>query len=318
MTTLVLASNLGGGISRHLGLVAASVSIEVHELSDDTALLAKVLRARQLMWSTGTPPPRVVTHGVAAAVAARHRGRRLRAIEHVEHWHGDPFFLTPRRRVAYRALARSGRAPTIQVFTHEWLVPLYHDRRSRVEILPNTVPVQDVSRPAGSGTSRTAVFVGRLSPEKGVEDLLAAWPPDSEERGWALDLWGSGPLDKVHPPPGVTFRGTPTDPLAVLADADLIVIPSWTETGPYTACEAMAVGRPFVGTSTGDMPVFLTSGCGWSAAPKHPVELRTALKEAQYATPEQLAAKGEAGRSWLAQNRPVEAWALAVRGIYGQ
>jgi len=318
VTTLVLASNLGGGISRHLGLVATSVPIDVHELSEDTSLLAKVRSARQLMRSSGPLPSRVVTHGVAAAVAARHRGRRLRTVEHVEHWHGDPFFLAPRRRLAYTTLARSGKAPALQVFTHEWLLPLYHDRRCRFEILPNTVPVQDVSAAPTTGTSRTAVFLGRLSPEKGVADLLAAWPPDSEARGWALDLWGSGPLGEVPAPPGVTFRGAPTDPMAVLARADLVVIPSWTETGPYTACEAMALGRPFVGTATGDMPAFLTSGCGWSAPPRQPSGLRAALVEAQGASSDQLADKGAAGRSWLAQNRPFEAWTRAVREIYGQ
>ena len=149
-----------------------------------------------------------------------------------------------------------------------------------------------------------------------MADLLAAWPADSAERGWTLDVWGSGPLELAGTAPGVTFRGDPADPLAVLAQADLVVIPSWTETGPYTACEAMSLGRPFVGTLTGDMPEFLTSGCGWSAPPRQPDALRAALRDAQSATPEQLATRGAAGRAWLGQHRPFDAWADAVRGIY--
>lgn len=310
----VLASNLGGGIRRHLELVAAVTEIDVHELPDPLLLPVKVRLARRLLRSTGAGV--VVTHGVAAAVAARHRGRRLADVRHVEHWHGDPFFLDPRRRVPYRALARLGRPPALQVFTHEWLVPLYHDPRSRFEILPNTVPlVERVGRPA-TKPARTAVFLGRLSREKGLGDLLAAWPLDSATRGWQLVVYGSGPLGSVHHPPGVTFCGDTDDPIAALAQADLVVIPSWTETGPYTACEAMAVGSPFIGTMTGDMPEFLASGCGWAISPRRPDELKRALLTAQSAPEGDLATRGEIGRQWLSEHRPFSGWAETVERIY--
>jgi len=311
---LVIASNLGGGIRRHLDLVASVTEVDVHELPDPLPLAAKVRLARQLLRSTGAGL--VVTHGVAAAVAARHRGRRLADVRHVEHWHGDPFFLDPRRRVPYRALARLGRAPALQVFTHQWLVPLYHDDRSRFETLPNTVPVVERVRRPVTEPLRTAVFLGRLSEEKGLGDLLAAWPPDSVTRGWQLVVYGSGPLQGVHHPPGVTFCGDTDNPTAALTAAELVVIPSWTETGPYTACEAMAVGSPFVGTTTGDMPEFLASGCGWAVSPRRPDELRTALLTAQSAPVGDLTARGERGRQWLTEHRPFSGWAETVERIY--
>lgn len=318
MTTLVVASNLGGGIRRHLELVASVAAIDVHELREDTTLLAKVRSSRRLLPETGASEPIAVTHGVGAAVAVRHRGRGRRGVRHVEHWHGDPFFLTPGRRVAYRALARAGLAPELQVFTHPWLVPIYHDSRSRFEILPNTVPLQLQPATPRVAASRTAVFLGRLSREKGVEDLLQAWPGDSASRGWTLNVHGSGPSRPKTATPGVTFLGSPADPIDVLARADLVVIPSWTETGPYTACEAMSVGRPFVGSSTGDMPEFLTSGCGWEVPPRDPDRLRSVLIEAQSASPAELADRGQLGRTWLERKRPFEAWASAVERIYAE
>jgi glycosyltransferase involved in cell wall biosynthesis len=311
----VLASNLGGGIRRHLDLAGSVIDITVHELPDPLPLLGKVQLARRLLRSAEAHV--VVTHGVAAAVAARHRGRVLATTRHVEYWHGDPFFLDPRRRFPYRALARLGRPPELQVFTHEWLVPLYHDRRCDFEVLPNTVPLPELAPAASDGAAaRTAVFLGRLSEEKGLGDLLAAWPPESAALGWRLDVHGTGPLQSARHPGTVTFRGDADNPMAVLSEADLVVIPSWTETGPYTACEAMAVGRPFLGTRTGDMPEFLASGCGWGVRPRRQDELRAALLEAQSAAPDVLAAMGQAGRRWLATNRPFGDWARAVERIY--
>jgi glycosyltransferase involved in cell wall biosynthesis len=310
----VLASNLGGGIRRHLGLVTSVTPVDVRELPDPLPLPAKIRAGRLVLRSTGAPL--VVTHGVAAAVAARHRGRRLAGVRHVEHWHGDPFYFDSRRGAAYRALARVGRAPDLQVFTHEWLVPLYHDRRSPFEVLPNTVPEMSPMASPASNSSRTAVFMGRLSPEKGVVDLLAAWPRDSEVRGWSLDVHGSGPLESGRPPTGVTFRGEATDVMGVLAAADLVVIPSWTETGPYIACEAMSAGRPFIGTLTGDMREFLASGCGWAVPPRRPDLLGAALLAAQSLTREETGTMGERGRRWLAEHRPFAAWADAVERIY--
>lgn len=314
MSLIVLVSNLGGGIKRHLELAGAVMEIDVHELPGSESLLDKTRTARHKLSETGTLT--VVTHGVAAAVAVRHRGRAHHGIRHIEFWHGDPFFLSTRRRLVYRALAGTGKSPDVQVFTHECLVPLYGSRSSDRQILSNTVPVPETTFGVEGDTSRRAVYLGRLSPEKGLDDLLRAWPEDSSKRGWKLDVYGAGSAGGTAPPPGVTLHGETDDPLGVLAAAALVVIPSWTETGPYTACEAMSVGRPFIGTRTGDMPEFLRSGCGWEVPIRDPIALRRALLEAQSATTEELDNRGERGRCWLREARPFEQWARDIERIY--
>lgn len=318
MTVLVLASNLGGGIRRHLDLVGSVVPLDVHELPETLSLPAKVRAARRVL--TERRPDLVVTHGVAASVAVRHRGRRLRETRHLEVWHGDPFFLTPRRRVVYSVMARAGSAPTVQVLTHEWLRRRYADPRSAVEVLPNTVPLAEGRgprvEPDPARPSRTAVYLGRLSEEKGVADLVAAWPADSADRGWQLDVYGDGPLSDAVAASGHHLRGETSDALGVLSAADVVVLPSWTESSPYTACEALSVGRPLVATRAGDLPELLGSGCGWAVPPRDRDGLRAALLEAQVAPPDELERRGDLGRSWLAEHRPFAAWAAAVRRLY--
>ncbi len=196
-----------------------------------------------------------------------------------------------------RALAAAGRSPEVQVFTHEWLVGDYGDPRSEQIVLPNAVPVQG-RRDGGErtdGDGLLAVFLGRFSPEKGLSDLLAAWPDESAQRGWRLELYGDEELD-VDLPPGVAVRGHAPDPFDVLARADLVVVPSRSETGPYVALEAASVSAPFVGTRVGDMTAMVEQArCGWLADPADPASLRSALAHAQTAGRSERLAAGSRG-----------------------
>ncbi|MDQ1708653.1 MAG: colanic acid/amylovoran biosynthesis glycosyltransferase [Frankiaceae bacterium] len=309
----VAASNVGGGISRHLDLVRTVVDIEVLELPETLSLRTKVTRMRGRLRERGSSL--VVTHGVAAGLAARLRTRRLRSYRHVEIWHGDPFFLLPHRRIPYYLLARIGIAPDVQVFVSPALLEMYGDRRSDQLVLPNAVPPADAVRSAG-GPQRRAVYMGRLSPEKGYEDLLAAWPQDAHERGWRLDVFGDGPLSVVHVPASVHLRGRTNDPLAEIGTADLVVIPSWTEASPYIALEALSLATPFIATRTGDMPDYLSSGCGWLVEARDVPGLRGALETAFGCSDEQLAAMGDRGRAWVRTERPFDAWLAAVAELY--
>lgn len=312
--TLVAVSNHGGGIARHIGLVRSAVDIELVDLPESISLPDKVRALRASL--AAHDGDLLVTHGVAAGLAARHRGRRLRRLRHVEVWHADPFVLTPRRRPVYTALARTGLAPDLQVFVAHWLQPSYRDARTKkVMVLANTVPQDQVATDAEVRANRV-VYMGRLSPEKGYLDLLAAWPRDATTNEWSLDVFGEGPLAGTPVPPGVSLRGHTDEPLAELAAAAFAVVPSWTEASPYVAVEALAVGTPLVATRTGDMPELLAADCGWLVQPRDVAGLRSALTQAQASTPYERAAAGRRGQEWLRRERPFDAWCARVRDIY--
>jgi glycosyltransferase involved in cell wall biosynthesis len=312
---LVAVSNNGGGISRHLELTNRAVALSPVELPESIGLSTKVRRLRAILRADGASS--VVTHGVAAGLSARLRGRRLRDVRHVEFWHGDPFFGSPLRRAAYRALAAAGRPPRVQVFTHEWLAAMYAESSSEIVVLPNAVPVRRPAPVWRQREGRVAVFLGRFSPEKGLGDLLHAWPPESATRGWRLVAYGEGQGPRGTLPVGVTVAGHTTSPLEVLAESDLVVIPSWTETGPYVALESLSVGRPFVGTRVGDMPAIVgQAGCGWLCDPRDPHSLRGALDRAQVASDEERVLAGARGVAWLDEHRPYDAWLRRVEEVY--
>ncbi len=117
----------------------------------------------------------------------------------------------------------------------------------RIEVLPNLV--EDPGEPAPPG--RGAVFVGRLSPEKGVDLLIDAW---REQEGAPLTIVGTGPAEaalraRARDVPGVHFLGAqPREGvIAALRDAAFAVAPSrWYEIAPLAVLEALACGRPVV------------------------------------------------------------------------
>lgn len=100
-------------------------------------------------------------------------------------------------------------------------------------------------------------YVGRLSPEKGIESLLEAWR--RANRPGRLVIAGDGPSDGVlrsmaDGDDTVSFLGrlTPDEAIVVMARSKAIVIPSlWGEPFPRTGVEALSVGTPVFGAASG-------------------------------------------------------------------
>lgn len=109
----------------------------------------------------------------------------------------------------------------------------------------------------GTGSGGYAVFVGRLSPEKGVETLLEAWRSVGDRL--PLRVIGQGPLaDRVEQAsreiPAVSWLGQLPieETYGQIGDALLLVLPSGCyETFGRVAIEAFAKGTPVVASDIG-------------------------------------------------------------------
>jgi len=109
----------------------------------------------------------------------------------------------------------------------------------------------------GTGSGGYAVFVGRLSVEKGLDTLLAAW----EKLGGAIPLKiiGDGPLSSeveaaVDRIPNVTGLGRRPmkEVYDIVGEAKFLVFPSkWYETFGRVAVEAFAKGTPVIAANIG-------------------------------------------------------------------
>jgi glycosyltransferase involved in cell wall biosynthesis len=120
---------------------------------------------------------------------------------------------------------------------------------SKVSVSPHFLP--DALVPAGQRRPATRdyyAFVGRLTPEKGLDSLLANWPVDR-----SLIIVGDGSdrrrLSDEYGSPHVQFAGLLPrhEVVEVLAGARALVFPSlWWETFGLVAMEAICVGTPIV------------------------------------------------------------------------
>jgi glycosyltransferase involved in cell wall biosynthesis len=116
------------------------------------------------------------------------------------------------------------------------------------------------------------LYCGRMSPEKGVEVLLDAWrqlglDPDKNR----LLLQGDPIVPSPYPllvqhqrelhemaPPGCDWLPMHRDVVTPMHAADVVVLPSRSESFGRTAVEALATGRPILGSRVGGIPEVLT------------------------------------------------------------
>lgn len=140
---------------------------------------------------------------------------------------------------------------------------------TKVEVIPSGV---DLPPEVGEEASPPEVlYAGRLSPEKGVEDLVEA------TRGLNLVVAGDCPLRSRVP----QARGfVPHDELQHLyARAAVVVCPSRREGFGVACLEAMAHGRPVVATDVGGLRDLVVDGkTGLVVPTRDPAALRAALE----------------------------------------
>jgi glycosyltransferase involved in cell wall biosynthesis len=111
----------------------------------------------------------------------------------------------------------------------------------------------------GYGEGGYALFVGRLSPEKGLETLLSAWRQLG--RDWSLKIVGDGPLSAevqsfCSQHRNVEWLGPKSrgETAKLMGSARVLVIPSqWYETFGRVAIESFAAGTPVIASRLGAM-----------------------------------------------------------------
>lgn len=158
-----------------------------------------------------------------------------------------------------------------------------------VQVIPNGVSVERFdARPIGARPVRTILTVANLRREKAHEVLLAAaaqLAPRHPELHFLVA--GDGPraaeLQTLAASLGigaqVTFLGHREDVPALLALADVFVLPSRSEAFPNGAIEAMAAGLPVVASRVGGLVDLIEEErTGLLVTPDDPTALAAALE----------------------------------------
>lgn len=121
-----------------------------------------------------------------------------------------------------------------------------------------------------SQPGKYALYVGRLSVEKGIDTLLSAWAKLGQKL--PLKIIGDGPLasdveEAARHYPGIEWLGRcpPEMVYQQMKDAMFLVVPSkWYEGLPRTIVESFAVGTPVLASDLGAMSSLVRPGVtGW-------------------------------------------------------
>ncbi len=193
----------------------------------------------------------------------------------------------------------------------------------KIVCIPPTIPPESSPTPdevaavrlrhGWSDQHQHVVAVARLSDQKCIDQLLAAWPSVIAQHP-AARLWivGDGPertsLQSLSNRLGIEstcrFLGYQTDSRAYMAAADVLVITSMYESFGYVAVEGCAAGVPIVASRVdGLMDVIRDGQDGHLVPPDNPTELAARLVHL-LKHPELRAEMGRNGRQRAASYSP--------------
>lgn len=167
----------------------------------------------------------------------------------------------------------------------------------RIIVKPNFI---DAGGQASEQTERAGIlFVGRLSPEKGVDTLIAAARLLPHI---GFTVVGCGPDEarlRGAAPTNMVFTGALPNAAArtLMAKASALVMPSiWYEGFPMTMLEAFSAGTPVIAARIGSLPEIVAEGVtGLLFTPGDPSSLATAIGR-MLCDPRAMWRMGEAGR----------------------
>ncbi len=198
----------------------------------------------------------------------------------------------------------------------------FHIRPERITVVPNWVDADVFARADGAAAlkaelgipsrCRVVTVPARLSKEKGHAVLFDALVrlngtlPETR-----VLLVGDGPLRDAlrrqmverHLEDRVAILGFRTDMPAVFSASDLVVLPSFAEGLPGVLLEAMAAGKPIIGTDVGGVSdLFQRGPIGRLVTPGDPAQLAEAMEELLSADDAALTRMGEAARAVIRQH----------------
>jgi glycosyltransferase involved in cell wall biosynthesis len=166
----------------------------------------------------------------------------------------------------------------------------------RIEVKPNGLPDPGEPAPLGEGF----LYAARLSPEKGLGLLLDAWRQHPDGSLGPLRIAGDGELRPLAERAAadrsdVTYLGVlDREQMNEIRRASAVVVasPTWNDVLPTVILEAMANGRPVLGTAVGGIPYLVGDEAGW-VVPADPASLAAALPVAR----DEAATRAKAARA---------------------
>ena len=252
------------------------------------------------LYTTVRPPTRLILWATVSQITERDRGRLRRFIRPALLARADAVFVNGASGARY---INGLGVPSDRIHVAPYTIDT-----SAFAAHSCDVPHDDVRR---------LLYVGLLVERKGAAGMLAAlaaWGARHPNRTVEMRIAGHGPererLAALAMPPNVRIEflgGVPYERLPdVYRECDILVMPTLEDEWGVVVNEAMASGRPVLGSLYSQAVEELVEDgrTGWTFRPDHMSEVQQAIDRALNTPPEELRQMGRAARERALQIMP--------------
>ena len=187
--------------------------------------------------------------------------------------------------------------------------------------IPNGINIHDYPQKQYviGTTKKTILFLSRIHPKKGIEILINAWQllNTSAKENWCVKIAGNGEDDYINQlstlikekglTDNITIIGSKfgAEKIATYHEANLFVLPTYSENFGIVIAEALCCGVPVITTKGTPWEVLESYNAGkWIDIDE--ISLKEALESFMSKTDEELQEMGKNGRQLIVDNYSIE------------
>jgi glycosyltransferase involved in cell wall biosynthesis len=256
---------------------------------------------------------------------------RLFGVPSIVHLHGGdlPRFCADHPRVRgllRRAMAQVAEVVVLGRFWRDFVRDELAVPAERITVLPNAIAGPEVLPPRAARETCEILFLGMVTAEKGMDELLAALAsPALAAYRWRATIAGSGQVAHYQRSAAelglasrVDFVGWVGESKVrnLLQGADLLVLPSHFECLPMAIIEAMAYGVPVVATRVGAVDEAVQDGVTGLVVPVGDANALAQAISRLLADPALRQLFGREGRARFRQSFDIAVFHERLTGIY--